>query len=201
MSAQRTKKTYHHGNLSHALVEQAIKLLEEEGIAALSLRRTAKEAGVSQAAPYAHFKNKKALLTAVANEGYSRFEKQMREEAAGSDDYIVGLGLGYVLFAMENPALFHLMFSGELSELIEIDSTHESFSSSYELLVIGLQKNPLLKFDNINRQLDTALMWSLVHGMANLLLAGRFTPENYGYETVRGFVEELLKRCIVPDEK
>lgn len=135
----------------------------------------------------------------MANEGYSRFEKQMQEEAESNENYMVGLGLGYVLFAMENPALFHLMFGGELSELIEIDSTGESFSSSFELLVTGLQQKPLLNFDNNNRQLNTALMWSLVHGMANLLLADKVTPHIYGYNTVREFVEALLKRCILQE--
>lgn len=196
MSEKKSKKQYHHGNLSNALIEQAIKLLENEGLAALSLRRVAKEAGVSQAAPYSHFKDKKALLAAVANEGYSRFEKQMQLEAEANEDYVVGLGLGYILFSMAHPALFHLMFSGELSELITLDATHESFVSSYELLVMALRKNPLPRFDDNNRQLDTALMWSLVHGIANLILADKLTPQHYGYDTIQDFVTELLKRCI-----
>src|SRR5512139_231671 len=123
------KATYHHGNLREALVAAAIRVLEEEGIAALSLRRVAKESGVSQAAPYAHFADKKSLLTEVANRGFALFRDRMAQEAdraAARDGYLVGLGKGYVFFALENPALFHLMFGGQLSELIDVDCLEQS---------------------------------------------------------------------------
>jgi AcrR family transcriptional regulator len=68
--------------------------LERECLAALTLRRVAREAGVSQAAPYSHFKDKKALLAAVAIEGFERFDKLMKEYAAKEETYIIGLGMG-----------------------------------------------------------------------------------------------------------
>ena len=106
-----SKETYHHGNLRAALIQTAIKILELEGLNALSLRRIAREAGVSQAAPYSHFKDKQALLLAVCADGYEKFAARMRQEAgtATGPDYIAGLGRGYIYFALENPALFELM--------------------------------------------------------------------------------------------
>lgn len=193
------KKQYHHGNLSSDLLIQAIKLLEQEGISALSLRRVAKEAGVSQAAPYSHFKDKQALLTAVANEGYSRFGKRMLLEAQSGkeDDYLIGLGRGYIFFAMENPGLFHLMFGGELSKLIDATAINKEYGSSYQMLVDAIDKHPLGKFSaQSNRQLDVAFSWSLVHGIANLLQGERLAPELYGYDDVESFVDGLLRRYL-----
>ncbi|MFT5693616.1 MAG: AcrR family transcriptional regulator [Oceanicoccus sp.] len=193
------KKQYHHGNLSSDLVTQAIKLLEQEGISALSLRRVAKEAGVSQAAPYSHFKDKQALLTSVANEGYSRFGKRMLLEAQSGkeEDYLIGLGRGYIFFAMENPGLFHLMFGGELSKLIDVNAINDEYGSSYQMLVDAIDKHPLDRFSKQPKPLlDVAFSWSLVHGIANLLQAERFTPEKYGYKDVEPFVDDLLRRYL-----
>ena len=63
-------RPYHHGDLRRALIDAARALLEREGAAALSLRAVAREAGVSPAAPYHHFKDKSELLQAVADEGW-----------------------------------------------------------------------------------------------------------------------------------
>ena len=63
-------KPYHHGDLRRALVEAAERILENEGPSALSLRAVAREAGVSAAAPYHHFKDKNELLAAIAQEGF-----------------------------------------------------------------------------------------------------------------------------------
>lgn len=189
------KKQYHHGNLKVALVEQAIKVLEDEGLAALSLRRVAKQAGVSQAAPYGHFKDKRALLAAVASEGYKRFAQRMTEEAKiAPERHTIGLGRGYVLFALENPALFHLMFGGELTELIDVDALDDSAYESYQLLINGVKEEPLSKVNNNN--LDTAVAWSLVHGLANLLLDKRISPQDYGFDKTGDFINQVLRSSL-----
>ena len=198
MSKLQSKRPYHHGNLSTELVEQGIKLLEEEGLEALTLRRVAKEAGVSPAAPYSHFKGKKALMTAVAKEGYLRFERKLQQGAENDEDYVVGLGLGYVQFALENPALFEIMFSRELVEMIEFDASGKSFGSSYQLLVRTMQRNPLEQFGSEYQILDTVFVWSLVHGVAKLLLADRLTPTNYACEDADGLVRKMLVKYLTP---
>ena len=62
---------YHHGNLRQSLLEASMRLLDKEGLEALSLRRLAEEVGVSRQAPYHHFKDKQALLAAIGEEGFS----------------------------------------------------------------------------------------------------------------------------------
>lgn len=106
-------KRYHHGDLRRALVEAAERILENEGPSALSLRAVAREAGVSAAAPYHHFKDKNELLAAIAQEGFEHLAQAMREGAADEQEprkRLNSLGVAYVCFARNNPALYTLMY-------------------------------------------------------------------------------------------
>jgi AcrR family transcriptional regulator len=67
-----TRTAYHHGHLRAVLLTAALRALRRGGPSALSLRALAREAGVSSAAPYRHFRTKTALLDALAAEGYAR---------------------------------------------------------------------------------------------------------------------------------
>ena len=82
MSSKAEASSYHHGDLRNALLEAARTILEEEGLAALSLRAVARRAGVSHAAPYRHFANHEALLVELATEGFI----ELRADIAGSVD-------------------------------------------------------------------------------------------------------------------
>ena len=110
------RQTYHHGDLRDALVRAARTILEKQGLAALSLRGAARAAGVSPAAPYHHFPDKHSLLDAVAVQGFDALTSAMDKRMAKKKDPSARLdasGVGYVVFALENPALFRLMFGGE----------------------------------------------------------------------------------------
>src|ERR1700736_3954546 len=106
-------RPYHHGDLSRALVEAARRILEAEGPAALSLRAVAREAGVSPAAPYHHFRDKTELLEAVAHGGWEMLSDVIAEaqrSASNPTKGIADIGIAYVKFARENPALYRLMY-------------------------------------------------------------------------------------------
>src|SRR3954465_8549124 len=97
-------RPYHHGALSRALVEAARKILETDGQAALSLRAVAREAGVSPAAPYHHFKDKVELLEAVAPEGWHELDVALSTARASTEDprsRMTNLGVAYVCFARD----------------------------------------------------------------------------------------------------
>src|SRR4029078_7548187 len=106
-------RPYHHGDLRRALVDAARRLLEAEGPSALSLRAVAREAGVSPAAPYHHFKDKCELLDAVAHEGWEQLGEGVaaaRSAAPCNKSALTEIGLAYVKFARENPALYRVMY-------------------------------------------------------------------------------------------
>ena len=128
---------YHHGDLRDALVRAARTILEKKGLAALSLRGVARAAGVSPAAPYHHFADKQALLDAVAAQGFDALRSAMEKRMAKKTDPIARLdasGVGYVLFAIENPALFRLMFGGAGQVLSANASLMEARDRAYGVL-------------------------------------------------------------------
>ena len=155
--------TYHHGDLRTALLQAAGDLLEEQGLGALSLREAARRAGVSHNAPYRHFPDRNALLAALASEGFSRLGDDLRGRA-GRD-----MGDAYVRFALAHPNRFRLMFGG-LIEMAAHPALREAANATYEALVSAFRAQR----DVADPALAAAAAWSLVHGLAQLMLDGHF---------------------------
>lgn len=108
---------YHHGDLRRTLLEAAAASLETDGVDELSLRRLARDADVSHAAPSRHFRDKQALLDALAEDGFRRLsaslERATKAEAtssAGAREQVDALARAYVGFALAQPTLLSLMF-------------------------------------------------------------------------------------------
>src|SRR5919206_3833931 len=127
--------TYHHGNLRPALLRTAAKTLEKEGIGALSLRETARRAGVSHNAPYRHFPDREALLAALAAQGFAMLGEQLRGKPGRE------MGEAYVRFALEQPQRFRLMFGGVLP-LGKYPQLSISAKGAYEALVDAFKDLP-----------------------------------------------------------
>ncbi|MER8015844.1 TetR/AcrR family transcriptional regulator [Streptomyces griseoluteus] len=111
-----TSRPYHHGDLRAALLQSAERTLREKGAAALSLRELARATGVSHAAPGRHFKDKQALLDALALAGYERLDQALTAAAADTPEAdferrLTALARAYLGFAVDNPELLELMFA------------------------------------------------------------------------------------------
>src|ERR1700712_2358000 len=112
MSSMSPKAAYHHGDLRTALVRAAMELLEGRGETALSLRAGARRAGVSPAAPYRHYSDREALVSAVAAVGYRELAERLAaaQPSPATPEQLASVAVAYVQFALERPALFRLMF-------------------------------------------------------------------------------------------
>ena len=165
--------TYHHGDLPAALLRAAGRTLEKRGIAALSLRDTARRAGVSHNAPYRHFADREALLAALAAEGFAVLGERLRGKPARE------MGEAYVRFAQEQPQRFRLMFGGALPRA-KYPELRTAAESAHQALVEGFRELP-------RPELAAAAAWSLVHGLAHLLLDGHFAAQD-----PTTFVREVL---------
>lgn len=178
-SPTRPARRYHHGNLRTALLAAAKAELEAHGIEGFSLRGVAKRAGVSHAAPAHHFGEVNGLLTALAAEGYRRFVEmqEARQKKAAPDGLsrLVASGMGYIDFAMANPALFRLMFSSDRPDREHADLS-EAASAAFQRLVEdvrGLQRaDP--REDKAAMQ-GVMAAWAIVHGLADLMTSGRLS--------------------------
>lgn len=167
------KKNYHHGDLRSALVAAARDMLAEVGLEKLSLRAVAKRAGVSQAAPYHHFKSKDELLDAVGAEGFLGLRQSLLDYAAADEqDYMRGLGVGYVMFAIKNPALFRLMQGGYFNDKTSAVHTATAADASFGALMAGIRET-LPDADEEAIVIKAAAAWSIVHGLATLMIDGR----------------------------
>lgn len=105
---------YHHGNLRSALLAEAERTIAADGVEGLSLRRLARDLGVSHGAPSRHFRDKQALLDALAYEGFVALNDAMTRAAAGPGTFRVRLervARGYVSFAVERAALLTVMYA------------------------------------------------------------------------------------------
>jgi AcrR family transcriptional regulator len=117
--ASETRASYHHGSLREELITASVALIESEGIGAVSLRRVAREAGVSPGAPYHHFADRSALLAAILVRGHELLVEQLQQARLQAPTAVRALGAiveTYVWFARDHPAYLYLMFRPELSQ-------------------------------------------------------------------------------------
>ena len=166
------KPAYHHGDLRAALISAGLELLAERAIDELSLREVARAVGVSATAVYRHFPDKGALMAALAREGLDRLAAAQHAafDAAAEGDRFEATGRAYVRFALENPALFRLIFTSSPNrEAAAPDETPEAMRF--------LQANAA---DLAPSAADPAVAatlalraWSIAHGLAMLMLDGR----------------------------
>jgi len=166
-------RPYHHGDLSRALVDAARRILETQGPTALSLRAVAREAGVSPAAPYHHFKDKDQLLDAVAHEGWTALDAALataRAEAKNARDRLTSIGVAYVCFARDNPALYRVMYdTARDREALPGDMATIDKDSAYckvrDTLIEAGGVDPK---DPIDIELATTAAWCSAHGLAEM---------------------------------
>ena len=172
------KSRYHHGDLRKALLNAGLDILEDEGLAALSLRAVAARAGVSHAAPAHHFGNLRGLLTALVAIAFARFAAAMAAEraqaAADPAEQIRAAGRGYVAFAQRNPALFRLMFSSASLDAGDADLRRAGESAYRHLIEIAEPAAEALgAATEIGRREIAQFIWATIHGYAHLLVDGR----------------------------
>ena len=175
--ARRKPRRYHHGDLRNALVEAAVRLVEEEGVGALSLRAVARSVGVSHMAPYNHFHDRASLVAAVATEAYDTLNRALSSAMARLPDeparQLQEAGIAYVRFAVTHPALFRLMFSPELGNKGAYPELAEAAARALTVLGTALERSGASSGPDGEEGIAPLLAWSLVHGLAVLLLDGQ----------------------------
>lgn len=164
------RPSYHHGDLRAALLSAAEAELAENGPERFSLRACARRAGVSHAAPRHHFGSVDGLLDALATLGFQRLTAAMtsRMTDLGAADRLQAAGRGYVAFARDDPALFKLMFSPRARGPASADlgaAGAEAFAVLRESAAAAAPGRPAHE-----AALDVAAAWSIVHGLAHLLI-------------------------------
>ncbi len=171
---------YHHGNLRGALVRAAVKFLEKKSVDDLSLRKLATAAGVSQAAPYRHFKDKESLLAAISQEGFERQFAQMflvlKTHGHDGVRLLHACARSYFQIGLEHPQHFRLMMSSRVCPTEEHPALQGAAFKSYALLKIIIERCQTLGAVGQGDPYHKALhCWIVVHGFTTLHVEDRLS--------------------------
>ncbi|MEU2614323.1 TetR/AcrR family transcriptional regulator [Micromonospora sp. NPDC007271] len=163
------------GGLRARLVATGVELVARRGVAGLSLREIARQAGVSHGAPRRHFPTHQALLVAIAREGYRELGRQMDELLADGDqdpyDLLLALSRRYLEFAHGNRGMFELMFRHDLLRGSQM-GLREASVPLFEVLVDLVARARPARPGGPPAAVIAGALWANLHGLAQLRLWG-----------------------------
>lgn len=191
MPPKTTKKSdaYHHGNLRFALLDAARAVMEEFGIESLTLREVARRTGVSPGAPYHHFKDKADLIRELVSHGFHSLDRASREallEKTTPHEKLQAIGVTYIMYAVQHPDEFRLMFRPEMGSPLEDENP--TCTPVFRVLLEVIDEFRLVESD---RNTAAISVWSLVHGLASLLVDGPLHAMTADLETVHALAVQV----------
>ena len=118
------------------LLDAAMRLLEQRGPGALRIRDVAEAAEQSTMGVYTHFGSKQGLLEQLYLHGFRRLEDRLAGVGSGGDrrQELLAFALAYRAFAVDNEALYGLMFERATPDFIPSDASRMAGLVTFELL-------------------------------------------------------------------
>jgi AcrR family transcriptional regulator len=195
---QSERRRYHHGSLRSALIEAAARLASEVGASAVTLRETARRAGVTQAAPYHYFRSKSALLAAVAEEGFRLLDDALGAGGSANmtaEGRLTGMLVAYLRFALERPHYFHVMFRARSAKSEAHPALMLAANRTIDRLVEAVRDARIAAgHDDLDPAAAAILIWSVPHGLSSLYLDG---PLAY-HAVTPVMIERLVRMALDP---
>ncbi len=190
---------YHHGNVPTAIVEAALGLIEEKGVESFTLREAARAIGVTHGAVYRHFEDKRALLAAIARDGFERLAQAMAEAGKGAGanplKRVEAMAVAYLGFALENRAHYQVMFGQRLNADERFPDLEAAIMAALRTLRDEVQQGLEAKrIAGPDARTVAFTIWSVAHGYTTLLLNGRIYTE--GPRDSERFFAALLKPVL-----
>jgi AcrR family transcriptional regulator len=191
------KQNYHHGNLKEALLQEALNLIENEGVEKITTRELSKRLGVSYSAIYRHFASKDDLIGAVIEAGFDKLDAKVGPiidyEELDSIEKLNLMGKEYIQFALDNPNLYRTLFGNvfiqKREELCDLENEQcTSFEALVRVLSEGQEKGIFKESDPL---IQASFVWSTVHGISNLLIDGHIMIQN-NFEAIYNTLNEML---------
>ncbi|MCB1097272.1 MAG: TetR/AcrR family transcriptional regulator [Verrucomicrobiae bacterium] len=188
------KSPYHHGDLRNALIQASLKVLREEGLDALSLRRVAREANVSPAAPYRHFKDKQSLLCSLATHGFHILHEDLEKARAAAPGCLDTAGQAYMAFARREPQCYRLMFTLNLpNDIPTADDLQPAGDLAFASLCTNIRTGMAAGLITEADENEIALAaWAMVHGICMLVIDGSLADR----PSAQLPPERLLESCL-----
>lgn len=154
-------------DMREACIEEAMRIIDSDGIEKLSVREVARRLGVSHQAPYKHFASRDHLLAEILQRAFEDFAAHLDARPRTGDAFadLAAMGLAYVSFATANPLQYRLMFSTPLPDPEEHPAMMEKARYAFDLLREAMQGMA----PNSDPDLDALFIWATVHGLAGIL--------------------------------
>ncbi len=192
-SAERRRSPYHHGDLRNALEQAALELVAERGPEGFTLAEASRRAGVSVAAPFRHFENKRALLAALALHGYQAQQERFAAAIAESQNPVEQLArfaAAYVQFSLEERALFDVTFSAGL-----LKADHPGLEAAGQR-VLDVLRDPAerIRADPADAIELIQTVGATAHGFAAFLRQGIFGEPDTALETAKQRASDAARR-------
>jgi AcrR family transcriptional regulator len=194
---RKPRDRYHHGDLRRALLDEALRMIHQDGVEALTLRTIGLRLGVSRTALYRHFTDKRALLSAVATEGFRLLTVQLLRAWSGGGRGFNAMGVAYVRFAMANPSHYRVMFGGFVDDGPRDEDLMRESTAAFQALVdalVALQKDGAVSKDD---PLQLArFIWATVHGISMLIIDGQLPHQPAQIDDLIQFTVEHIHTGI-----
>lgn len=191
---------YHHGDLQRALLAEALRTIQAEGVEQLTLRGVGDKLGVSRSALYRHFSDKQALLAAVGREGFRMLRLALTDawerQGRGRRGF-EAMGLAYVEFAVHHPSHYRVMFGGFIESCSKDAEFVEEATAAFQVLVDALVEQQQA---GLARRDDPLIMarfiWAIVHGIAMLVIDGQLRGADEHGAALSQYAVERIRDAI-----
>ncbi|MPN03735.1 HTH-type transcriptional regulator BetI [bioreactor metagenome] len=199
--AATPRNAYHHGHLREALIEAAVGIIEEQGVEQLSVREAAKRAGVSPGAPFRHFANRTALLTAVAEQAAERLRQAVQQALANASGQpplarFAAIGHAYLAWAAAHPTHFRVISDRQLIDYDNSASMQAGNEAIREQMASLLQQALGLDADAERIAQTLLAARALVYGLARMAADGHFPEWNTQSGSDRQAITDTLDHFI-----
>ena len=183
-------------NLKEDLIKAAEKRINEGGIGALSLRKLARDTGVTTMATYHHFANKKALLVQIAINGFDLLSEMMMADCSTDANLaknVKAIMRGYFKFALENPYVYHLMFGQEIQGKPAIPEFKEASRKSFYLMANSIKQHLEDSGHNVDADAVGMSFWGTLHGLVCLVTDGTILYRSRSEEKLDHLIDQAMK--------
>jgi len=190
-TGKKPAKPYHHGDLRRALLDEALRTIQTQGVEHLTLRTVGARLGVSRSALYRHFADKQSLLATVGKEGFRKLRQALADAWEGNGHGRIGfeaMHRAYVQFAVAHPSHYRVMFGG----FIESGEAKAAFQVLVNALVEQQNAGNIRRDDPV---LMARFVWALVHGTALLFIDGQL-PEPAQRAALEPYLAERIYASI-----
>lgn len=191
---------YHHGDLRRALLEEALRTIQAEGVEHLTLRAVGEKLGVSRTALYRHFSDKQALLAVVGREGFRMLRQALTaalEQHGRSREGFEAMGVAYVQFAVAHPSHYRVMFGRFIESCAKDAEFVQEATAAFQVLVDSLveqQHAGLVRRDD--PLMLARFIWSIVHGIAMLVIDGQLRGADERGEALNQYAMDRIRDAI-----